>query len=252
MNGKSLNSVQILSIALLERLCKTSKALRILLSNIDNDQDLEHSCGIILRSSLLDTLIAFNLYTKHINAEINSVTKVKDEEQINEFCDKALADGLVHTIKYIKAAKDSNIIDQQQLEQTYKNLTENYSTFFDSYPNDGTTPELKSKYKQFLSPEKLFKSLAQAPKFKELSKIYESYLFFSKYDHFGIQYYEVSRKPFSDKKNLIKQAIDFFVGIQVILHDLLDSYSNNDLFLKNQAMISGSYLSEKMLNVTKP
>lgn len=69
LNGKSLNSIQLFSVGLLERLSKTAKGLKVLLSDINSNQDLEFSCGIILRSSLLDILIVQNLMwakTKHL------------------------------------------------------------------------------------------------------------------------------------------------------------------------------------------
>lgn len=244
LNGKQLNSIQFFSATLLERLSKAAKGLKVLLSDINNNQDLEFSCGIILRSSLLDILIVQNLYKILIENEASAKTEAEKEEIVKEFCDKMLADGLENTVKYIKAARDVNIINQQQLADTYKNFVKNYSKFFEPYANDGTVP--KPKY-TFISPDKLFKNLANTPKLKELSKIYDSYLFFSKYDHFGVLYYETSRQSYLEKLNRIRRGVELFIGTQAILHLALRMHSGNDIFLNEQSNIAAQYLSNKIL-----
>lgn len=246
LNGKQLNSIQFFSATLLERLAKASKGLKALLSVINNNQDFEFSCGIILRSSLLDILIVQNLYKILIENEESTKTEAEKEEIVKEFCDKMLADGLEKTVKYIKAARDVNIINQQQLTDTYKNFVNNYQKFFEPYANDGTVPKIKAKY-AFVSPDKLFKYLANTPKLKELSKIYDSYLFFSKYDHFGVLYYETSRQSYLEKLNRIRRGVELFIGTQAILHLALRMHSSNDTFLNEQSRIAAQYLSDKIL-----
>lgn len=244
LNGKQLSSIQFFSATLLERLSKAAKGLKALLSDINNNQDLEFSCGIILRSSLLDILIVQNLYKILIENEESTKTEIEKEEIVKTFCDKMLADGLENTVKYIKAANDVGIINQQQLTDTYKNFANKYQKFFEPYANDGTAP--KPKY-TFISPDKLFKQLANTPKLKELSKIYDSYLFFSKYDHFGILYYETSRQSYLEKLNRIRRGVELFIGTQAVLHLALRMHSGNDAFLNEQSNIAAQYLSDKIL-----
>lgn len=244
LNTKQLNSIQFFSATLLERLSKVAKGLKVLLSDINNNQELEFSCGLILRSSLLDILIVQNLYIILIENGESTKTEVEKEEIVKDFCDKMLADGLENTVKYIKAARDVNIINQQQLADTYNNFVKTYSKFFKPYANDGTVP--KPKY-TFISPDKLFKNLANTPKLKELSKIYDSYLFFSKYDHFGVLYYETSRQSYLEKLNRIRRGVELFIGTQAILHLALQMHSGNDIFLNEQSHIAAQYLSDKIL-----
>lgn len=244
LNGKQLNSIQFFSATLLERLSKAAKGLKVLLSSINSNQDLEFSCGIILRSSLLDILIVQNLYKILIENEESTKSEAEKEAIVKDFCDKMLADGLENTVKYIKSAKDVNIINQQQLADTYKNFVNNYQKFFEPYANDGTIP--KPKY-NFISPDKLFKQLANTPKLKELAKIYDSYLFFSKYDHFGILYYETSRQSYLEKLNRIRRGVELFIGTQAILHLALRMHSGNDEFLNEQSNAAFQYLSDKIL-----
>lgn len=246
LNQKQLNSIQFFSANLLERLSKASKGLKVLLSCINSDNDLEFSCGIILRSALLDILIVQNLYKILIENEGSSKNENEKEEVVKKFCDTILADGLENTVKYMKAAKEVNIIKQDQLTEMYKNFVRANQEFFQPYAGDGSVPICKYT---FISPDKLFKRLANTPQLKELSKIYDSYLFFSKYDHFGILYYETSRCAYTNKINRIRRAIELFIGTLAILHLGLRLYSDNDSFLNDQSNIAAKYLCEKILNL---
>lgn len=96
--------------------------LKDLTRKINANQSLEYACGIILRSTLLDALIVLNLYNILIDNEASTKTDAEKEQIVKEFCDTLLSDGLENTLKYIKAAKDVNIITQQQLADTYKNF----------------------------------------------------------------------------------------------------------------------------------
>ena len=246
LDKKNLNSIQFFCIGLLERLSSSSLALRTLLEKTNANQSLEYACGIILRSTLLDALIVLNLYNILIDNEASTKTDAEKEQIVKEFCDTLLSDGLENTLKYIKAAKDVNIITQQQLADTYKNFVAARQIFFEPYANDGSMPVVKNK--KYYSPTDLFKRIANNPKLKELSKIYDSYLFFSKYDHFGILYYEVSRQKYIDQLERISKGVELFIGTQSILHLALRMYSGNDAFLNSQSDIAAQYLWDKILN----
>ncbi len=245
LDKKNLNSIQFFCIGLLERLASTSLALKTLLEKINANTSLEFACGIILRSALLDTLIVHSLYKILIENEASSKTEAEKEQIVKEFCDTMLADGLENTLKYIKAAKEVNLITEQQLSKTFENFVTKYQIFFEPYANDGSTPVVKYK---FVSPDKLFKRIAATPHLKELSKIYDSYLFFSKYDHFGILYFEVSRQKYIEQLERICKGIELFIGTQSILHLALRMHSGDDSFLNEQSNIAAQYLDEKILN----
>lgn len=248
LDKKNLNSIQFFCIGLLERLASSALALKILLEKINNNLSLEYACGIILRSTLLDTLIVFNLYNILIDNEASEKTKDEKEQIVKRFCDTILSDGLDNTLKYIKAARDVNTITQQQLEDTYRNFVLKHQNFFEPYSNDGSKPVLKNE--KYYSPAELFKKIANSPHLKDLSKIYDSYLFFSKYDHFGILYYEVSRQKYIEQLNRISKGVELFIGTQSILHLTLRMYSNNDSFLNHQSEIAAQYLWDKILDPT--
>ena len=96
---------------------------------------------------------------------------------------------------------------------------------------------------------KLFKSLANSSNLKELSKIYDdAYLFFSKYDHFGILYFEVYRMKYEEKLQRIFRGIELFLGGQSILHIMLNQYTPNDTFVIEQSNLAATYLFEKVVS----
>ena len=240
-----MNSTQFFCIGLLERLTSSSLALKTLLLQINANPSLEFACGIILRSALLDTLIVLNLYNILKDNEASNKTEAEKEQILNDFCNTMLSDGLKNTLEYIKTAKDLNLITEQQLKDTFKNFTASHQIFFEPYANDGSMPVLKIN--KYYSPKELFKKLTNSRNLKELSKIYDSYLFFSKYDHFGILYYEVSKEKFIDQLERICKGIELFVGTQSILHLALRMYSGNDNFLNEQSNIAAKYLFDKIL-----
>ncbi|MBK7884417.1 MAG: hypothetical protein IPJ81_11985 [Chitinophagaceae bacterium] len=244
LKNKELNIVQFFCIGLLERLKNTSLALKALLDKINSNPSLEFACGIIIRSALLDKLIVLNLYEVLSKNQTTSITESEKEEIVKNFCEEMLSDGLAHTLKYVKAAKDVNLITHKKLLEIFKNFVSKHKIFFEPYANDGSMPVVKYKY---TSPEKLFKKLANTP-LKALSNIYDTYLFFSKYDHFGILYYEVSKQKYIEQLDRISKAIELFVGTQSILHLALRMYSGNDSFLNEQSDITAQYLDVKILN----
>jgi hypothetical protein len=245
LDAKRLNNIQFFCIGLLERLSNSSVALKKLLEEINAIPSLEYACGIILRSTLLDALIVLNLYNLIIENETSTKTEDEKEQIIKEFCETLLSDGLENTLKYIKVARDVNILTHNELANNYRNLVDKFQNFFEPFVNDEGVPVVKNK--NWYSPTDLFKKIANNPKLKGISKIYDSYLFFSKYDHFGILYYEVRRQENITRLKLISNCIELFIYIQSLLHLVLRMYSNKDVFLDYQSEIAARYLSDKIL-----
>jgi len=244
LDKKTINKIQVFCLGLLERLSNSSNAIAILLEQIQVNPSLEYACGIILRSSLLDALIVFNLYQKMTENEDGLRTYTEKEQILNKFCESIFSDGLENTIRYLKEAKNLNLLTQGILQESYVNLVKGKEFLFEPYNNLGSEPIVKEK-KPF-SPTSLFKNIAISPKLKELSKIYDSYLFFSKYDHFGIIYYEVRKYEFVNKLRLIRQSIEILMLSHAILHLILRSFSDNDSYLNDQSNIAAKYLSDNI------
>jgi len=244
---KDLSSVQLVCIGLLERLSHSSLALKTLLKEIDSNRSLEYACGIILRSMLLDALIVLNVYNILLENEASEKTLAEKEQTIKEFCDTSLSDGLENTLQYLCLAKKFNIINQDELGDRYKNLVDGKSSFFEPYTDKSKQPMIRNDIEKPDRPIKLFKKIASKEEFKKLARVYDSYLFYSKYDHFGILYYEISRQPYPKQLKRIREEIEFFILIQSILHDVLFKSSNSDTFLCEQSRKANNYLKEEVL-----
>jgi hypothetical protein len=245
LNQKELTSVQFFCIGLLERLANNSKALKVLLSEVHKNPALEFGCGIIMRSALLDSLIVLKLYSLILANEAGTKTQGEKDAVIKDYCDTILSDGLSNTLGYFKVAKDTHIITEEQYTDTLNEFAKKYEHFFQPHAGDGSVPNLKII--KYYSPTNLFKDIAANPTLKELSKQYDAYLYFSKYDHFGILYYEVSRQNHLEQIDRIQKAIEFFVGINSILHMTLRLNAGNDGFLNHQSNTAAKYLDSEIV-----
>lgn len=248
LDKKEIDSIQFCCIGLLSRLRLCSTGLRSLLSNINSNPSLEFSCGIVLRSSILDSLIALNIYRLLLEAEKSQGTTEEKRSIVKEFCDEILSDGLKQTVKYVRTAYEMNIIDQQKMTDTFVNFTKSHQRFFHTYPGDGSLPIVKINKNH--GPIDLFKTLANTPELQSLSKIYDTYQFFSKYDHFGILYFDVINYTYIEQLERISSAVEILVGTLSFLHLALRMYNEDDFLIK-QSNVAAEYLYNKIVNPPK-
>lgn len=245
LNKESLSLIQYTCIGLLERLSSSALALSVLLPLINTKQNIDFSCGLILRSSILDYLIVLNIYI-HVLEKENSENPIEeDKDPVLAFCTKCLADGLPQTFSYINAAKKAGVISPQQQEIIFNNMAKNYAVFLESHPGDGSTPKTKSKH--LINARDLFIKIADHPDIKDFAKIYDSYVGYSKYDHFGVMYFDVIRQTHLQKLAQISKAVEHLVGSQSFLHMILRLHSSNDKFLNNQSDIAAKYLFDNII-----
>jgi hypothetical protein len=224
---------QFLALNLLERLGGTANALKVLLENIgEENSTLEHSCGILLRSSFLDGLVAYNLFKKifidNENSEKSSEAKEKD---INDFCKTILSDGLSNTINHLKMQKDQGTITGEELKNLYKVLVNRKKGLFKPFRENDDKPQLI--YNTHYSSIKLFQLLnVNGSKMKKFSNIYESYLYYSKYDHFGTLYSDISRRENFIKTQNIEDSVKALLKIQYALFEILLKCSKDEFVRK--------------------
>jgi hypothetical protein len=211
------------------------------------EKNLKHefSAGVLTRALLLDTLISMNLYKLIKDSETSGKPESEIEALVKDFCETILSDGLEKTFAYLKSAKDFGFIDEQNLKDSYNNMADVHKPFLNPYPGDGSKPDLK--HKQFYAPTKLFQNLANTSDLKKVASLYDTYLYYSKYDHFGILYYQVVRENHGKKLKIYLNAIESFVAAQALLHVVLAKYSSNDDFLNAQSALTNIYLLEKVI-----
>lgn len=245
LNEQSLSLIQYACIGLLERLSSSALALSSLLPSINEKQNLDFACALILRSSILDYLIVLNMYIHLIEKEDNENSIDDDNDPVLAFCVKCLTDGLPQTFSYINAAKKVGIISSEKQESIFNNMGISYAIYLEPHPGDGSTP--KTKCKQVINARELFIKIADHPDIKDFAKIYDSYVGYSKYDHFGVLYFDVSRLPHDQKLAQISKAVEHLVGSQSFLHMILRLHSSDDKFLNNQSDIAAEYLFKNII-----
>jgi len=233
-----LNYVQLFSIGLLERLQYSSSSIKLALQNINTNSELEFAAGLSIRAILLDSLLVLQLYKLWKEGEENKKTQNEMEEAAQNFCKNKLADGLKTTINFFELSRELNFIDDTLLGELYKQIVLKYPNHFTSNKETSGKPEVNFKH---VTTRDLFKELAESKHTKEMSNIHQQYLFYSQYDHFGVQYFDVINLPKDRKISQINECIKVFIIHQYLLYFFLMQFSNNNSFILGQFEESKKY-----------
>ena len=198
---------------------------------------VEYSCGIIIRSVLLDYLIVLNaheIYDRNLKNSQNFYLELKD------YSIMMLCDTVRKTLEYLESLK--NQFTKEDIGKMYINLVAMNPECFEIYNNNGSKPIIKSK--EYRSPQKLFNTLMKSKKFKNYRGIYEIYLFYSKYEHFGQMFYGLSRKTPIDQLANIDKAIKEFPRVLLFTVIILETLYGSDNFLKVKYQEIVSFMDE--------
>ena len=231
------NDVQRFSIGLLERLQYASSSIKLTLQNINTNPELEFSAGLSIRAIILDAILT--LYLTSIWNDNNKCSDRELEAKISGFCKSVLADGLMQTLNFYELSKKLNFIDEEKLKTYYNKVAVKYPNYFLGYTFDGTRP--KENFDKLKKNTELFNLLAQNKETRSLSKIYDAYTYYSKYDHFGLIYFEVINSPIEERIIRIKTCIEIFLEHQYHLYYFLMQFSNNNTFINDQFETSMRY-----------
>lgn len=231
---------QFFALGLLRRLLHSSKSLKILLKNFTRNQEVAFSVGIIIRSLLLDMLISLNFYKLIKDNLANGFSMEEIEIKLTEFCEKILSDGLKQTVEYIEQSVGLGFNSKEDVAQAFNNFAKNYQYFFTPHIGDGTKP--KTKYKEPPKAKQLFKNLAEDKDMRWISGVYDSYLYYSKYDHFGILYYDIIHENLGEKIRMIDRSVGLLTRHCTILYETLDRYSKNDPCIKEEYEKVAAYM----------
>lgn len=245
LSEKKINTIQFFCLGLLRRIDDTTTATKILFGLLSKNYKYEFSIGIMFRTLLLDTLIGMNL-KKLINDSEAQGTDADIEQSVNEFCNVWLSDGLRVTLNYIQDAETYGMRTAEETAHTFKSLGHTFKPFFDNYPNDGTRPALK--FKNAPNAKEVFKNLAKTDYLKEAAKIYDSYVYLSKYDHFGSIYYHAINETLENKIKIYANAAETFVAHNALIHVVLARHSQNNNFINKQSRIANDYLLNNVIN----
>lgn len=230
---------------LFERLYNSCLSLQLLFDKIDKVPQIEFTIGITTRALLLDALISMNLYRIYKDLRKQGKTREEIEAAAKLYCETILSDGIDKTFDYLQMAKDLGYIDDIHLQNSFNNMAVVHKPFLEAHNNDGTRPKLKIK--GYYSPTRLFKELAQTKDLKNVATLYDTYLFFSKYDHFGSLYYQAIREELPKKTNTYKNAFEAFVASMAFLHIVLEESFPNDNFMLSQSYKANKYLFDEII-----
>lgn len=242
---KQLTSTQLFCLGLNERLYNGCLSLKLLFDKVDAIPQIEFTIGITTRALLLDTLISMNLYRiyKEQRKQGKSVDEIDAVAKV--YCETILSDGIDKTFDYLQLAKDFGYIDDTHLQKSFNTMAIVHKPFLEAHNNDGKRPTMKIK--GYYSPVRLFKELAQTKELKNVATLYDTYLFFSKYDHFGSLYYQAIREGLPRKIDTYINAFEAYVASMAFLHIVLEESSPNDDFLIAQGYKSNKYLFDEII-----
>jgi hypothetical protein len=244
-DGKEVNELQYFALGMLRRLEHGSISLKILLQNFEETPEVEFSSGLIIRALYLDMLISLNLYKIFKENHEKSASETEAKESVSIFCKTFLADGLDQTATYLQQMVSFGFKTNKELQEAFNSFAKSYPTYFSNHKGDGSKP--KSIYPKAAGPSELFKKLASDKQMKYISAIYDSYLYYSKYDHFGILYFETHLSSVQEKAKMINKALRMFIRHAAILYEALDRTTQHDTLVANEY----KKVSEYMLKVTQ-
>lgn len=184
---------------MVDRLNASAMALDVLLKQVEDNNAIEYSCGIMLRTIFLDLIILLNAF---------SITRNPDNSMVNEleqFCFDTMGDSVRHTLENLKALYSQH--PGNVIKTMYSKLVAENPQFFEPYANDGTYPVLKVM-KKYTNKE-LAKTVKDSAELANYKDIYDAYLFYSKYDHFGQIFHTISKQDFLVRLDRVNKSITY-------------------------------------------
>ena len=221
-NKKKVRGEEFFCLLMLKRLNSSCHSLRILMEGLNENGKSEYSCGIIVRSVLLDTMISINVMIKFLDE-----SEARDENLTN-YCSIWLADSLRHSIENV-----SELYQNKTKEVRIKiisNIVNRHPDFFDENTINSEQPKLKKKFGKPENAAELYRNIKDSD-LERLSSIYEGYLFYSKYDHFGQMSYEISGNDMMMRIDFLNRSIDSFLYHLFYLIIILKSFNLENIIL---------------------
>lgn len=194
-------------------------SVNILIKNIKEHPYIETSIGLTIRTTLLDFMVITYLisYQADIVPDDNLDKKNIFEKEFNS----VITDQIYNSIKYVKTAKDCGFLTADSYKTTIDNLMYTYRFLFKDDIPDYEKPESKLISSVFKSPKQYFIRIHNHPIVKDYSMVYDLYIYYSKYDHFGIMTHFMQREDINkDVERIIgslKYMIRGFAGCLVLL-----------------------------------
>jgi len=200
-----------------QKTSKVSIAILKLYPQIKENEDLEFSLGILVRSVLMDMILAMGVKKIYLKYNGGNYELIKDE--IKSYCFKVINDGTKHFLDEIDSSQK---LSEKEKKEHFEKFTASFSNAFDfSSPK----PKLKKEYNLRLA-EIYYESKDSS--FVTGEAIYNLYSYYSKYDHLS-HWTSLSQKiPFEQRKGKLDLAVILIVmhlrDILSIAYDFDENY----------------------------
>jgi hypothetical protein len=196
-------------IGYLERLTASLDSINILLQQYKDKPYIETSIGLIIRASLLDymTMAYMSTFFSDIKSKDDTEGEIKFQEKFNAL----ICDQIHNTFKYLKLTKSSNLISQEDYNSAIENCYKNYHFAFIDDQVDYDHPEQKLICTKFVSPRDMFTRIHNHPLTKKYSKVYDLYIYYSKYEHYGIMTHFMQNQGFDNNFSRIILSIKYII-----------------------------------------
>ena len=231
--------VSMFCLCMIDRLNFSSVALKALLRVALEKSTVEYSCGIILRAVFLDSMILLNAF--EITKNLSDIDMPKE---LDKFCFDMLGDSVNHTLANFKELYSQD--PKSDVQNLYSNLVLENPDFFEPYNNDGTPPIAK-KTKKYTTKE-LVANIRNSADLNNYKGLYGAYLYYSKYDHFGQMFYNLSRKDFLLRLDNVNKSITYIPRAFLFAQSMLLLKSSRDSFLENQYNETISFINTEYAN----
>lgn len=183
-------------------------SINILLRYYEKNPGLETSIGLIARAGILDFMTI--TYLSSFQVDIGSPADPKGEIYRKEV-DKIMCDQVNFTFKFIKEAKNTGLITEQEYNTVIESSYQNYSFLFTDQDVNYQNPESKLIARKTISPNQLFKRIHAHPLTSRFSMIYDLYTYYSKYEHYGIMTHFMQRQGVDIDLERIFGAIQYLI-----------------------------------------
>jgi hypothetical protein len=190
----------------LERFTYSLESIEILLANFKRKPNVETAIGLIIRASLLDFITI--TYLSSYNGDIKPGNTKAQQEFDKEF-DSLVSDQIHNTIKYLELMKKQKQVSKEDFELTIQNLYHTYNFLFNGL--DLSNPSSTLKTESFKSTKKMFIRINNHPLTKKMSMVYDLYIYYSKYEHFGIMTHFMQRENINQDLDRIVWSVRYIV-----------------------------------------
>jgi hypothetical protein len=201
----------------LERFIFNLEATNVLLKEYLTKPSMEHSIGMLIRSSLLDFLTIQYLTSYGFD-------KV-DENSFIKIGNSILCDHIHNTFKYYKITEvDTGIEFKEEVD----NLRALFPFLFNDEPINYSEPAKNLIGGRLSTTTDMYNRIKVHPKTKKFAKVYELYSYYSKYEHFGILSHHFQKRGEDTNFNNMVWGLHYMIlGIEISLAYLSDKVDTN-------------------------